>query len=135
MTKRTRPPEITLAIDTLAESRHIGSIALHEVNGEDRKATLGVMIGDKDYWSRGYGTDAIVTLLRFGFDEMNLNRVDLSVDEDNVRGITCYRKCGFVEEGRLRQARYRNGRYLDALIMAVLADEFRALHGDGEHFF
>lgn len=121
---QTRPPEIVLAIETLAEGRHIGSVALHEISAEERKATLGIMIGDKQCWDRGYGTDTIMTVLRFAFEEMNLNRVALTVDEDNLRGIACYRKCGFVQEGRLRHDRFRNGRYLDTLVMAVLADEF-----------
>jgi len=125
--QRTRPPEIALAIDTLAKGRHIGSIGLHGVSAADRKASLGIVIGEKDCWSRGYGTDAIRTLLRFAFDEMNLNRVWLEVHADNARGIACYRKCGFVEEGRLRSDRYRGGRYVDTVVMGVLADEFRAL--------
>ena len=124
---RTRPPEVSLSIDTLAESRHIGGIGLHRVNAEDRKAELGIMIGEKDCWSQGYGTDAILTLLRFAFDEMNLNRVDLTVHDDNARAIACYKKCGFVEEGRLRQDRYKGGVYHDTLVMGVLVDEFRAL--------
>jgi RimJ/RimL family protein N-acetyltransferase len=125
--RKTRPPEVMLAIETLAESRHIGSIGLHHVNAEDRKSTLGIMIGAKDCWNRGYGTDAIITLLRFAFDEMNLNRIDLQVHDDNARAIACYRKCGFIEEGRLRQDRYKAGAYHDTLVMAILADEFRAL--------
>jgi RimJ/RimL family protein N-acetyltransferase len=87
------------------------------------------MIGDKAYWSKGYGTDAIVTFLRFAFEEMNLHRVDLTVDADNARAIACYRKCGFVEEARLRRARYGRGRYGDQLIMGMLSDEFSALWG------
>jgi RimJ/RimL family protein N-acetyltransferase len=125
---RIRPPEITLAIETAEEGRHVGSIGLHAVNGENRKASLGIMIGDKEYWGRGYGTDAILTLLRFAFDEMNLNRVWLEVHDDNARAIACYKKCGFVEEGRLRQDRYKGGAYHDTLVMGVLVDEFRALH-------
>jgi diamine N-acetyltransferase len=121
---------VHFAIDTL-DGRHIGSIALHETHPESRKAGLGVMIGDKDCWDHGYGTDAILTLLRFVFDEMNLNRVWLQVDEDNGRAIACYRKCGFIEEGRLRQDRYASGRYRDTLVMAVLADEFRGRFPSG----
>jgi diamine N-acetyltransferase len=62
---------------------------------------------------------------------MNLNRVWLTVDEDNARGIACYRKCGFVEEARLRQDRFGGGRYHDTLIMGVLATEFHALEATG----
>ena len=124
---QTRPPEITYAIETLAESRHIGSVSFHDVRGNARKAALGIMIGDKACWNHGYGTDAIVTMLRFGFDELNLNRVWLEVHDDNARAIACYRKCGFMEEGCLRRDRYRDGAYHDTLIMAVLGEEFRAL--------
>jgi RimJ/RimL family protein N-acetyltransferase len=122
---QTRPPRITLAIETLADERHIGSIDLDEHSREDRRADLGIMIGDKAYWSQGYGTDAIRTLLRFGFDEMNLNRVSLQVLAQNQRAIASYRKCGFVEEARLRDDWFSEGRFQDVLVMGVLASEFR----------
>ena len=128
-TSETSYTNLVLAVETLAEGRHIGGIDLREARPENRRAELGIAIGEKDCWSRGYGTDAIVTLLRFAFDEMNLHRVQLDVDVTNERAIACYRKCGFVEEGRQRQAHYAGGRYLDVLIMGVLADDFRSLHG------
>ena len=103
---------------------------LHRVHAEDRKAGLGIMIGEKDYWSNGYGGDAIVTLLRFAFHEMNLNRVWLHVFEFNERARASYKKCGFREEGRLRQHYYAEGRYWDVFVMAILRDEFEALHGE-----
>ncbi len=111
---------------------HIGNIDLVEVRPEDRKAGLGVMIGDKDYWSNGYGTDAVITILRFAFHEMNLNRVWLHAFDFNERAQACYRKCGFQEEGRLREHYYTEGRYHDSVVMAVLRHEFDALHGVGE---
>jgi RimJ/RimL family protein N-acetyltransferase len=127
---RTRAPigydNAAFAVQTLAEGKHIGSVGLHDLNPEDRKATFGIVIGDKEFWDHGYGTDATFTLLRFAFDEMNLRRVMLHVDERNARAIACYRKCGFVEEGRLRGDRYAEGRYWDTVVMAVLAEEFRA---------
>lgn len=119
---------VFLAIET-KDGVHIGSTGLHEVNAEDRRATLGIVIGDKSYWSNGYGTDAIVTLLRFGFGEMNLNRVLLGVFEFNERAIACYKKCGFQIEGRFRQHHYGEGRYWDNVVMGILRDEFDALHG------
>ena len=114
------------------EVAHIGNIDLVEVRPEDRKAGLGVMIGDKDYWSNGYGTDAVVTILRFAFHEMNLNRVWLHAFDFNERAQACYRKCGFQEEGRLREHYYTEGRYNDSVVMAVLRHEFEALYGVGE---
>jgi RimJ/RimL family protein N-acetyltransferase len=119
---------INFAIET-KDGIHIGNLGFHEVHPEDRKARLGIMIGDKDYWSKGYGTDAMLTFLRFAFDEMNLHRVDLTVDAENERALACYRKCGFVEEARLRQERYSSGRYFDQLVMGILRGEFYAAHG------
>jgi RimJ/RimL family protein N-acetyltransferase len=123
----TRPPEITYAIETLEGARHIGSVSLHRVGHPARHASLGIMIGDKTYWSRGFGTDAVLTMLRYAFEELNLNRVSLEVHDFNARAIACYRKCGFIEEGRLRQDRYRNGQYGDTIVMGVLREEFRKL--------
>jgi RimJ/RimL family protein N-acetyltransferase len=115
------------AIET-KDGVHIGSINFNQIFPESRKARLGITIGDKRYWSKGYGADAIRTLLRFGFEEMNLNRVDLTVDEDHAAAIACYRKVGFVEEGRMRQARYTRGGYLDWVVMGILREEFYAQH-------
>jgi len=120
---------VFFAIETKNERVHIGNTNLMQVHPEERKAAFGIMIGDKDYWSNGYGTDAIVTLLRFGFGEMNLNRVWLHTFDFNERAQACYRKCGFIEEGRLRQHYYGEGRYSDVIVMGVLRDEFDALHG------
>jgi RimJ/RimL family protein N-acetyltransferase len=130
--RTTRPlgyENLNFAVDTLAEGRHIGSIGVHDTRAEDRKATVGIVIGAKDLWDQGYGTDAMRTLLRFMFDEMNLHRVMLHVDERNARAIASYRRSGFVEEGRLRHDRFARGRYWDTVVMSVLEDEFRALHG------
>ena len=130
---RDRPPNDFsngpfFAIET-KDGVHIGNTNLMPANPEDRKAGLGIMIGDKEYWSNGYGTDAVVTLLHFGFGEMNLNRIWLHVFDYNERAQACYKKCGFVEEGRLRQHYYSMGRYWDVIVMAVLRDEFVKLHG------
>lgn len=119
---------VRLAIDTKA-GEHIGNLDLRELRPEDRTASLGIVIGEKRYWSNGHGTDAVTTLLRFAFEEMNLNRVSLHAFEFNERGIACYRKCGFLEEGRLREHYYAEGRYWDCLVMGVLREDFAALHG------
>ena len=117
---------VRLAIKT-KDGKHLGSVNLHRTNPEDRKAGLGIMIGEKDYWSNGYGTDAVRTLLKLAFDEMNLHRVWLHVFPDNERAVACYLKCGFREEGRLRQEVFQGGRYYDVIVMGILEDEFAAL--------
>jgi len=117
---------LRLAIET-KEGMLLGSIDLRNTSPEDRRASLGVVIGEPEYWSKGYGADAITTLLRFAFRQMNLNRVSLDLFENNERALACYRKCGFREEGRLRQDRFKHGRYWDAIVMGILREEFEAM--------
>ncbi len=115
--------DLRFAIDT-KDGVHIGGCGLHRASPENRDAELGIMIGEKAYWSKGYGSDAVATLVRFAFEEMNLNRVELHVYDFNERGQAAYRKCGFVEEGRMRQAHFSEGKYGDVVVMAVLRDEW-----------
>jgi RimJ/RimL family protein N-acetyltransferase len=121
---------VALAIET-REGAHIGNAELRGVSAEDRRGELGILIGEKEYWGKGYGTDATVTVLRFAFEVMNLHRVWLTTGDNNPRAIACYRKCGFREEGRLRQDRYLGGRYSDTIVMGVLREEFEAAHPSG----
>jgi diamine N-acetyltransferase len=104
--------------------RLIGSLAFNEIDWRNRAAEFGIMIGDKTFWNRGYGTEAVRLLVNHGFKTINLNRIFLRVFENNLRAIRAYEKAGFVHEGRLRQAEFRDGKYIDVLIMSILKDEF-----------
>jgi RimJ/RimL family protein N-acetyltransferase len=119
---RARDTEL-FAIETL-DGVHIGNVGVHKINWLQRNAELGIVIGEKQYWGRGYGSDALRTAMRFAFGELNLHRLYLTVYEDNGRARRAYAKCGLVEEGRMRDAVYRKGRYYDMLLMAILDHEF-----------
>jgi RimJ/RimL family protein N-acetyltransferase len=101
----------------------VGVIGFHAIDWRSRAGELGLFIGEKSFWNAGHGTDAVRTLVRWGFRELNLNRVFLRVFEDNAAAIRCYEKTGFRLEGRLRQDRYQDGRYLDTLVMGLLREE------------
>jgi RimJ/RimL family protein N-acetyltransferase len=105
----------------------IGNVGLSDIDWQNRHAVLGIVIGEREYWDKGYGSEAITTLLRFVFEEMNLHRVSLRVFDYNLRAVRCYEKCGFKREGRLRQARFHDGKYHDELVMGILRDEFSAV--------
>jgi RimJ/RimL family protein N-acetyltransferase len=109
---------------SLGPWEHIGSCSFFRINWRSRHAEVGILIGAREYWSQGYGADALHTLVHWGFYTLNLNRIYLRVFEDNGRAIRCYQKLGFVEEGRLRQDDYRNGGYRDTLLMSVLRSEW-----------
>jgi len=124
-----RPPEEhALGIDVGSGDTWnlIGSCGLSDINWQERGAELGIMIGAKDEWNKGYGTEAMRLLCKHSFETLNLYRLYLHVYEDNPRAIRSYEKVGFVHEGRLRAARYENGRYTDVLSMSILRPEWDA---------
>jgi diamine N-acetyltransferase len=102
----------------------IGTYAFDGINWRTHSAEFGIMIGDKSYWNKGYGTEAVRLLCQHGFKTLNLNRIYLHVFETNPRAIRAYEKAGFVLEGTERQAEFKDGRFIDVLRMSLLRDEF-----------
>lgn len=105
--------------------RLIGNASFSHIDWHARSAEVGLFIGEKAYWDKGYGTQVMQLMLRHGFETLNLNRIYLQVFADNLRAIRCYEKVGFVLEGRLRQAAYRRGAYQDVLLMSILRSEWQ----------
>ena len=102
----------------------IGTIGLYDVNSIARHAELGISIGEKAYWNRGFGSEAIRILLNEGFYKYNLHRIELRVNARNHRAIKAYEKVGFVHEGTKRESTFRDGEYMDMLVMSVLRPEW-----------
>jgi len=107
-----------------ADGLYIGGCGLFRIDERAGTAELGIAIGDSRYQGRGYGRDALRTLLEYAFRHRNFHKVWLMVNDDNERAIRSYRSVGFVEEGRLRRHAWSNGRYIDILAMGVLSDEW-----------
>ena len=107
------------------QGEHVGGAGYCRIDSRARNAEIGLFIGRKDLWDEGLGTDVMTTLVRFGFEQMNLHRIYLRAYEENTRGIKCYEKAGFKYEGRWRHAEFRHGRYHDMLWMSILEDEYR----------
>lgn len=114
---------IGFIIETLLEGDPIGQVFLGSASAEDRSAELGISIGDKSQWDGGYGTDAMRTVCRFGFDMMHLHRIELGVYADNERAVHVYERIGFRTEGRRREMYFKEGVYHDTLIMGLLEGE------------
>jgi len=98
------PARRLFAIETL-DGKHIGNCVYYGVDGAKGEAELGIMIGNRDYWDKGYGTDAVTTLVSYIFRQTNLNRIYLKTVEDNDRAQKCFKKCGFTPYGHM----VRNG--------------------------
>jgi RimJ/RimL family protein N-acetyltransferase len=106
-----------------ADGKYIGFCGLWRFDLTAQTCELGIGIGDRDYWGRGYGREAIGLLLDYAFRLRNQRRVWLTTSSDNERALRCYRACGFVEEGRLRAHLWSGGRYVDQVIMGILREE------------
>jgi RimJ/RimL family protein N-acetyltransferase len=119
---------IYFGIRTLENERLIGEIGLDEINWIHRSSYVGISIGERHDWGKGYGTDAMRVMLRYAFAELNLHRVNLTVFDYNPRAIRSYQKAGFVEEGRSRQELHREGRRWDVIYMGILRSEWEKLY-------
>ena len=113
------------AIMTREGDVYVGNCALHLIHPVDRHAALGLVIGRKDQWGKGFGTEAVRLLCRYAFDELNLHRVALSAYAINERGLRLYARVGFKIEGRLREHVFIEGRYVDEVMMGLLRGELK----------
>ncbi len=104
----------------------IGCCELTDISPIHRGAELGIIIFNKKYWSQGLGTEALSLLLDYGFNSLNLHRIYLRVNEDNARAIRAYQKVGFQQVARYRECLFREGKYIDELLMDILAEEYKS---------
>ena len=108
------------------ERQAVGTIGFDQIDWKNQKAEFGNMLVDKAHRGCGYASDATRTMLRFGFDQMNLNRIYLEVYAWNEEAVQLYQKCGFEIEGVLRQTYYAQGKFNDTVLMAMVRDDWRA---------
>ncbi len=123
--QNSRGDTYNFAIAKLDDDSYLGGCGINSVDWKNSVATVGIFLG-KDFWSQGYGTDAMKTLVGFAFGQMNLNKVKLHVFSFNGRAVRSYEKVGFKIEGTLREQIYRNGRYHDEIIMGILRREWNS---------
>ena len=111
-------------IQPLDTDQSIGFIGLGGISWNHAETWVGIGIGERAYWGKGYGTDAMQVILRYAFTELNLHRVSLGVFEYNPRAIRSYEKAGFIHEGRTRKQVLREGKRWDEVHMGVLRGEW-----------
>jgi RimJ/RimL family protein N-acetyltransferase len=124
------PDSLALAVHVKSSGRLVGTCAFSQLDGENGSALYHITIGEKDVWGRGYGTEATRLMLDHAFTTLGLHRVALSVFEFNTRAIRSYRRCGFQQEGRARDAIWREGRWWDEISMSVLEPDWAAARRD-----
>lgn len=120
----SRPDTITLAVVLKDGDQHIGGTGIHEIRWKDRCGTFGIFIGPPECRAQGYGTEVTRLMVRYAFETLNFNRLDLVTYATNARAIKVYETVGFVREGVRRENVFIEGRYVDELIYSMLAREY-----------
>lgn len=124
---RGNPEEVTFAVCDRKSSRFVGTTGLYRIHWVMRTGEFRVFLGNKSVWNCGFGTECAQLMVVYAFEKLNLNKVWLGVNAENIGGVKAYQKAGFVHEGVLRQEQYRNFRYYDAIRMSLLRSEYEAI--------
>lgn len=107
------------------DSRLIGTANLVNIDWRNRNAEHGITLGDKDVRGKGYGLDTVMAIMRYAFDHLGLERLDTDMIETNTRSINFYTKsCGWELEGRKKNWHFRNGRFLDKVIVGITRQQY-----------
>ena len=109
---------VFLAICDKTTNKHIGNIKLDSIDWVARTAEIGILLGNKNYWGKGIGTEAFQLLTDYGFNGLNLNKIWLTVFSNNKGALKLYQKLGFAEEGVLKKHVFKHGQYLDKIYMS-----------------
>jgi RimJ/RimL family protein N-acetyltransferase len=117
---------IIFGVALKSDHRLIGLVGLKDINYINQTAEFYIIIGDRAVWGQGYGTEATRLMIRYGFMELNLNRIQTQDMEENIGGWRADEKAGFKYEGTLRQAILRFGRYHDVRVYSLLRSEYLA---------
>ena len=116
--------ELVFTIVDKETDKAIGLVGLYSINLQVRSAEFRIIIGEKSFWGKGIGTECTKWIISYAFRSLNLNKVWLGVNEENLGAVKSYQKSGFVYEGKLRQEVYRNNQYYDIIRMSILKKEW-----------
>lgn len=124
-----RPDEVLWTIAEKDSDRCVGHVGLYQIDNRVRKGQFAILIGDRELWGKGLGTRVTKTVVTWAFEQLNLHKVTLGVLTTNARAIRIYETLGFRSEGILRHDQFRDGEFLDLMLMAVFEDEWRSRDG------
>lgn len=115
---------IHLGIHKKKTNELIGYTMLAMIDKYHKKCHLGLSIGNKNEWGKGYGTEIVKSMIKFAFNDLKMNRVGAEIYSHNSASIKIFKKCGFKHEGTIRQSVLKKGVYSDELIFGILKEEF-----------
>ncbi|MBI5840531.1 MAG: GNAT family N-acetyltransferase [Chloroflexi bacterium] len=128
-TEKEESQAFRFSIRTLVEDKLIGGVSLWVHSWTHSEAWVGIALGERDFWGKGYGTDAMRLIVQYGFVEANLRRISLGLHSFNARALKSYEKVGFKMEGMARGDGLRDGQRYDGYYMGILREEWFAMQG------
>lgn len=112
--------DVKLAVCLVENDKHIGNVYMTNINEINRSCVSHVLIGEKEYWGHGYAREALLLAIDYMFNERNIHRIQANVLVSNVASLKMHEKCGYKQEGTLREAVYKNGKYQDQYVLALV---------------
>lgn len=116
------------------EDGALGIATLTNIDWKNRRAFHGIKLANKEKRTKGIGTDVVMAIMRYAFDELQLNRLDGSWFDDNIASKKLYQKCGWKVEGRIRRCIFKNGKYRDLDVVGILKEEYHQLINDTKYW-
>ena len=113
-------------IISIADGKDIGTIFIKNIDHKNHNGEYGIFIGEESARGKGYARFATKEILKYGFEELNLHRIHLTVMADNISAIKSYKNSGFVVEGILRDAYLKDDKFIDILMMSILKSDWEA---------
>ena len=115
--------DVKLAVCLDENDKHIGNVYMTNINEINRSCVSHVLIGEKEYWGHGYAREALLLAIDYMFNERNIHRIQANVLVSNVASLKMHEKCGYKQEGTLREAVYKNGKYQDQYVLALVKNK------------
>lgn len=115
--------DVKLAVCLDENDKHIGNVYMTNINEINRSCVSHVLIGEKEYWGHGYAREALLLAIDYMFNERNIHRIQANVLVSNVASLNMHEKCGYKLEGTLREAVYKNGKYQDQYVLALVKNK------------
>lgn len=117
--------EVLLVVEDKTTGKLIGHVGLYKIDRIAKKTEYGILLADDDFRGKGYGTKATKLMVDYAFHILGMHKVTAEVLIENAPSVAMFKKCGFSEDGCLRDDVFKNGRYYDVLAMSILKEEFR----------
>ncbi len=116
--------DIILAVIDKESKEHMGQVGLHGINWKNKTATFGFMIGNKDFWNKGYGTEILSLTLKYAFHTLGLRKIKSSVLALNIGSIKVHKKCSFKKAGVLKKEYFVDGEYVDEILFEIFKEDW-----------